>query len=152
MVGSRRGAGTLRHRATALTTKKRPAVGIFLVLLVIVLPALLFFVVPVALISYDDGHRMSVTCTVRSAATGSESSRSFRGGGGGGTQVVVVTEECGKILLQDGINSFNADRVAKALEQSRRARFTVGEATYRLRDVLATVGISPAAYDHRVEP
>jgi len=55
-------------------------------------------------------------------------------------------------LLQDGINSFNADRVAKALDQSRRARFTVGEATYRLRDVLATVGISPAAHDHRVEP
>lgn len=45
-------------------------------LLVIVLPVLAFFVIPIALVSYDDGHQIVVECEVEGATVGATSSRS----------------------------------------------------------------------------
>ncbi|WIE75335.1 hypothetical protein [Curtobacterium sp. MCSS17_007] len=130
--------------------KKRPVVGIAIVLLLFVVPGLLFFVIPVGITAYDDSHRIPITCTIRSAVTGTESSGSFKGGGASGPQVVVVTEQCGKILLQDGINSSNAGAVAKEITDAERVRFSVGEAAYRLRAQIAFFGVSPTAYGFTV--
>jgi len=135
---------------TARAKKKRPVVGIVIVLLLFVVPGLLFFVIPLGIKTYDSGHRVTISCEVRSANTGSESSGSFKGGGSSGSQVVVVTDDCGKVLLQDGINSSNAGRVAKEIDGAKTVRFTVGEASYGLRGALAVFGISPAAYGYQV--
>jgi hypothetical protein len=132
------------------TRKKRPVVGIAIVLLLFVVPGLLFFVIPSGITAYDDSHRIPITCTIRSAVSGTESSGSFKGGGASGPQVVVVTEQCGKILLQDGINSSNADAVAKDVSSADRVRFKVGDAAYRLRAQLAILGVSPTAYSFKV--
>jgi len=140
-------ASTLR---SVQAKRKRPAVGIAIVVLLFVVPGLLFFVIPLGITTYDNGHRMTISCGVRSATTGSESSGSFKGGGASGAQVVVVTDDCGKVLLQDGINSFNAKRVAKAIDDARQVRFTIGEASYALRGALAVFGVSPAAYDYEI--
>ncbi|MET3635618.1 hypothetical protein [Curtobacterium oceanosedimentum] len=137
-------------KSSTAARKKRPVVGIAIVLLLFVVPGLLFFVIPVGITAYDDSHRMSITCTVRSAVTGTESSGSFKGGGASGPQVVVVTEQCGKILLQDGINSSNADAVAKRVSTADSVRFTVGDAAYRLRAQLAIFGVSPTGYSFEV--
>ncbi|MCY1718683.1 hypothetical protein OVA26_17235 [Microbacterium sp. SL62] len=131
--------------------RKRPVVGITILLLVVVIPTLLFFVIPLGIKAYDDAHHLVISCDVRSASRESESSGSFKGGGGSGPQVVVVSEECGKILLQDGVNSFNADRVASEISSTKRVRFTVGAGSYDLREVLATFGVSPAAYTYEVD-
>ncbi|GAA3331550.1 hypothetical protein LQK89_14830 [Curtobacterium sp. C1] len=135
-----------------VVTRRKRVVAIAILLLVIVIPALLFFVIPLGMKVYDDGHRMSVSCGIRSATTGSESSGSLKGGGASGSQVVVVTDQCGKILLQDGVNRFNADRIAGELSGADRVRFTVGAASYDMRAVTAVFGVSPTAYAYEVEP
>lgn len=137
---------------TPVVALRKRVIAIAILLLVIVIPALLFFVVPLGVKVYDDGHQMSVSCGSRSATTGSEPSGSLKGGGSSGSQVVVVTDQCGKILLQDGVNRFNADRIAEELSAADRVRFTVGAASYDMRAVTALFGVSPTAYAYEVEP
>ncbi|GGL80645.1 hypothetical protein GCM10009706_19010 [Curtobacterium citreum] len=137
---------------TPVVTLRKRAVAVAILLLVIVIPVLLFFVVPLGVKVYDDGHQLSVSCEIRSATTGSESSASLKGGGASGSQVVVVTDQGGKILLQDGVNRFNADRIAEELSGADRVRFTVGAASWDLRAVTAVFGVSPTAYAYEVEP
>ncbi|QCR44570.1 hypothetical protein C1N91_14610 [Curtobacterium sp. SGAir0471] len=130
--------------------RKFPLVGIAIVMLLFVVPGLLFFVIPVGITAYDESHRLSIVCTIISAVTGTESSGSFKGGGASGHQVVVETEQCGKILLQDRINSSNAGAVAREASDVDRVRFKVGVAAYRLRAQLAFFGVSPTAYSFEV--
>lgn len=150
MSGESGGPGS-SEKSDIVADRRRPLVGVVIVLLLFVVPGLLFFVIPLGITTYDDGHRMTVTCAVRSASTGAESSGSFRGGGASGTQVVVVTEQCGKVLLQDGVSSSNAADVAEEIARADRVRFTVGAASYGLREALGIFGVSPTASAYEVE-
>lgn len=114
----------------------------------LVVPGMLFFVIPLGLQIYDDHHRIAISCVVRTATAGSQSSGSWKGEGGSGPQVVVETDRCGKILLQDGVNVFNVDAVATELRRAGEVRSSVGAASYDSRGTLAAFGLSPTAYPY----
>jgi hypothetical protein len=113
---------------------------------VVVVPLLLFVVLPYSILGYDERNRISISCSVVSAEPGSSSNRSLRGIGSSGPQVEVDTDSCGPLLLRDGISGGNAGTIAAELEGSDTVDFLVGSASYEMRNVLSSVGITPEAY------
>ncbi|WIE71768.1 hypothetical protein [Curtobacterium sp. MCJR17_020] len=122
-------------------------IAVLLLFLVVVVPILTFLVAPIALGAYDDSHSLTATCTVESAKARSTSSRSLKGVGSSGGQVVIETKDCGRLLIDSGINSDNVNRVAGELKVGQRYQFTVGEGTYRLRSVLQLFKVAPDVRD-----
>ncbi|MCS5487914.1 hypothetical protein NY588_12380 [Curtobacterium flaccumfaciens pv. beticola] len=57
-----------------------------------------------------------------------------------------------EVPLQDGVNRFNADRIAEELSSADRVRFTIGGVSYDMRALTAVFGMSPTAYAYEVEP
>ena len=112
----------------------------------------LFVVAPLFLSAYDEAHRSSVTCTVTNAAAASGGTRSLRGVGSSTPQVDVETDECGSLLLRDGVTGDNVGDIAEELDSADRYVFTVGEGSYALRGVLGTVGIATEMHDFRRSP
>lgn len=99
-----------------MRARKKSRIAVVLIVVFFLIPLLVFFIGPVSLHFYDAGHVRTVVCTVDSARTGGQSARSLKGVGSSGNQVVIETSDCGKLLLQKGINGQNADGVADELD------------------------------------
>ena len=97
---------------------------------------------PFALRSYDKGHPSSVQCTVTSAQGTTGSFRSSRGAGGSFDQVVILTENCGKLVLRQGVTASNKAALAAQIAGKSEQVFIVGAASKRLRGVLQAVNQS----------
>lgn len=107
----------------------------------------LFVVAPTALGRYDEGHRVTVECTVTSATAGSHSSVSRVGAGGGPrAQVELETEECGSFLLRSKITKENVDKAASNFTPGASYWFEVGAGSWAGRDVIAALNKSPFLY------
>ena len=97
---------------------------------------------PFALRSYDKGHPSTLQCTVTSAEGAIGSFRSSRGAGGSFDQVEIVTENCGKLVLRQGVTSDNKAALAARIESRSEQVFTIGGASKSLRGVLQALNQS----------
>jgi len=89
--------------------------------------------------SYDSADRVYPTCTVRSAHSGIDSSRSVKGFGSSTAQVVFETVDCGSLVLQRGITRDDQERVALSVDPGSRYRFDVGAGSFEMRGLLNAV-------------
>ncbi|MFJ3032791.1 hypothetical protein ACIPC2_00130 [Curtobacterium pusillum] len=106
----------------------------------------LIVLVPVGIIgggtvlkSYDSANRMHPTCTVRSAHSGIDSSRSLKGVGSSTAQVVFETADCGTLVLLRGVTRDNQERVAASVSPGVRYTFDVGAGSFRMHDFLNAI-------------
>lgn len=132
-----------------LARRRRVLASIVLVFVVLV-PLLGFFVGPVTLKAYDAGHRVRPICTVNSAHSSVDSSRSLKGVGSSTSQVVFETSDCGTLVLQWGVTRDNEDKIARSVDKGGRYRFDVGEGSFNMREFLNT--IRQAVYVKSFEP
>lgn len=118
-------------------------------MIVVLVPLLGFFVGSVTLMAYDAGHRIRLICTVSSAHSSVDSSRSL-GVGSSTSQVVFETSDCGTLVLQWGVTRNNEDKIARSVDEGGRYRFDVGEGSFNMRQFLDT--IRQAVYVKSLEP
>jgi len=97
---------------------------------------------PFALRFYDKGHPSTVQCTVSSAEGAIGSFSSPRGAGGSFDQVEILTENCGKLVLRQGVTANNKAALAADLESKSEQVFIIGEASKRLRGVFQALNQS----------
>lgn len=114
----------------------------FLAIILLVLIVL----VPVGIIgggtvlkSYDAANRMHPTCTVRSAHSGIDSSRSLKGVGSSTAQVVFETTDCGTLVLLWGVTRDNQEKVAASISPGGRYTFDVGAGSFKIHDFLNAI-------------
>ncbi|WP_147281404.1 hypothetical protein [Curtobacterium sp. AG1037] len=114
-------------------------VAVGLLVLVVLLPVLFLFVGPVTLKAYDAAHQEQVACDVVGAAGRTASSYSPRGVGSSNQQIYIETTDCGLLVLRWGVTRDNIERLTSDLDRGGPTRFTVGAASYELRDTLKLV-------------
>ena len=93
------------------------------VMLGIVLLALLVIGGPLAIISWDAGHRESIECTV-SEADGNYEPGSYRTPSSWG--VTIRSSDCGQLRLMEGIDESNSEAVEAELTPGGRFTFEIG--------------------------
>lgn len=126
--------------------RRRRALGILLLSLLVLVPLGGFIALPTALLAYDESHLESKVCEIDSAEAGSSSSRSLRGVGGSGSQVVITSPDCGTLLLKEGIYRDNVDDVAAAIDAESSGTFQMGAGSDRLQPFLDAIGLSIRVY------
>lgn len=114
--------------------RRRRALASIVLVFVVLFPLLGFFVGPITLKAYDAGHRVSPICTVSSAHSSVDSSRSLKGVGSSTSQVVFETSDCGTLVLQWGVTRDNEDKIARSVDKRGRYRFDVGEGSFNMRN------------------
>jgi hypothetical protein len=130
--------------------RRRRVLASIVLLFVVLVPLLGFFVGPITLKAYDAGHRVRPICTVSSAHSSVDSSRSLKGVGSSTSQVVFETSDCGTLVLQWGVTRDNEDKIARSVDKGGRYRFDVGEGSFNMREFLNT--IRQAVYVKSFEP
>lgn len=129
--------------------RKKRAVAVLILVLVVLVPTLAFFVAPLTLQAYDSAHPESIRCDVHSASVEGSSSRSLKGVGGSGTQVVIESVDCGTLLLRSGINADNAENAVRQLSRGGTYSFEVGAGSYAARSFLHVLGVSSTVADFK---
>jgi len=131
--------------------RKRTKAALLIVVFLVV-PVLILVVAPFALLKYDEADVISVSCSVATADTGTSSNRSLRGIGSSGPQVEIATNECGTLILMNGITRSNASAVAQQLTDATTTSFEVGAGSHRLTSLLDGLGMSSEAHAFAATP
>lgn len=140
----------LERTAQRRLVRRRRILASIVLAFVVLVPLLGFFVGPITLKAYDAGHRVEPICTVSSAHSSIDSSRSLKGVGSSTSQVVFETSDCGTLVLQWGVTRDNEDNIARGVVEGGRYRFDVGEGSYNMRGFLNA--IRQAVYVKSFEP
>lgn len=120
---------------------------IFVVAALIILIVSGFYLVgPSVFSSYDAKHNVQISCTVDHASSGSTPARSSKGIGSSVPQVVFEAEDCGTLILQDGVDRRSRARITAEVKPASVNVFTVSRGPISLRGLLGFVGASPAIY------
>jgi hypothetical protein len=144
----------IRHRADSAVdapTKAAARVRIRVVVRFVVAIGVVTVIVvggliaPAVLRSYDLDHRLTLRCHVTSAE-GITRGSSNRGIGGPDPRVVITTEDCGELVLWEGVTRGNVRAIADRIAPSREYAIEVGAGTWKVRGVLHAIGRSPSAF------
>ncbi|WP_439692832.1 hypothetical protein ACRQ4B_00800 [Curtobacterium sp. SP.BCo] len=93
--------------------------------------------------SYDEAHPVWLTCTIESSKASAASTHAGRGIGSYVDQVDLQTENCGHLVLRDGVSSQNSENIAARFKKDEKYRIQLGEASIRLRGLLSALGTVP---------
>ena len=127
-------------------TAKNRAYVVFVVVVVPVTGIALFVVGPTALSSYDRNNRITAVCEVASATYGVRSSASRVGAGSSRSEIEIVTDDCGTLLLRDGVDEDDGPERAAALTPGTSYEFSVGRGSWSIRGFLNGIGKYPFTY------
>ncbi|MBO9045022.1 MULTISPECIES: hypothetical protein [Curtobacterium] len=116
---------------------------------VLVFLIVVIFVAPAVLRSYDLDHRLTLRCHV-TLVEGTTRGSSYRGIGGPNPRVVVTTDDCGKLILWEGVTERNYRAIASRIDAQGEYAIEVGAGTWKARGLLYAIRRSPSAFG--VEP
>lgn len=128
------------------TARISPAGGwsIFVGVMLVLTSVVAFFVFGRGWIAwYDEAHPVWLTCTIESAKVSAVSTHAGRGFGSYVDQVDLQTENCGHLVLRQGISSQNSENIAARFKEDQQYRILLGEASIRLRGLLSALGTVP---------